>query len=100
MTIEAAPRSMGMQEPATSRTGGVIHPRWVRITHWVNALAMFIMTQNLMLLFISGGAVYRLFSRDYPTEDDNGALVQYIGLIVLLALLVAMTESAGLGRVR
>ena len=28
---------------ATGRAGGVIHPRWVRITHWINALAMFIM---------------------------------------------------------
>jgi thiosulfate reductase cytochrome b subunit len=43
MTFEAAPRSMDLQEPATSRTGGVIHPRWVRITHWINALAMFMM---------------------------------------------------------
>jgi thiosulfate reductase cytochrome b subunit len=43
MTIEAAPRSMDLQEPAANRTGGVIHPRWVRITHWLNALAMFMM---------------------------------------------------------
>lgn len=42
MTIEAAPRSMGLRA-ATDRGGGVIHPRWVRITHWINALAMFVM---------------------------------------------------------
>ncbi|HUJ48794.1 MAG TPA: site-2 protease family protein [Bryobacteraceae bacterium] len=56
------------------------------------ALAMWVMTQETMLLLISAGAVYRLFSRDYPAEDDNGALTQYIGLIVLLALLVLMTN--------
>ncbi len=57
------------------------------------ALAMWIMTQETMLLLISAGALYRLFSRDYPAEDDNGALTQYIGLIVLLSLLVLMTSS-------
>jgi thiosulfate reductase cytochrome b subunit len=42
MTIEAAPRSMDLHA-ATNRAGGIIHPRWVRITHWINALAMFVM---------------------------------------------------------
>lgn len=41
MSIEAARRSGSLREPVTS--GAVIHPRWVRITHWINALAMFIM---------------------------------------------------------
>ncbi len=58
------------------------------------AIAMWVMTQQTMLLLISVGALYRLFSRDYPAEDDNGALTQYIGLIVLLALLVLMTDRA------
>jgi len=58
------------------------------------ALAMWIMTQETMLLLISAGAVYRLFSRDYPADEDNGALTQYIGLIVLLALLVLMTNRS------
>jgi thiosulfate reductase cytochrome b subunit len=43
MSIEAAPRSMDLPEAGADRAGGVIHPRWVRITHWINALAMFIM---------------------------------------------------------
>lgn len=43
MSIEAAPRSMDLSDATTGRAGGVIHPRWVRITHWINALAMFIM---------------------------------------------------------
>src|SRR6201993_3267849 len=41
MSIEAGSHSVGLQEPATR--GAVIHPRWVRITHWINALAMFMM---------------------------------------------------------
>jgi thiosulfate reductase cytochrome b subunit len=41
MSIEATSRSVGLQEPATR--GAVIHPCWVRITHWINALAMVMM---------------------------------------------------------
>ena len=41
MTIEATSHSGTLQEPAASRP--IIHPRWVRITHWINALAMFMM---------------------------------------------------------
>src|SRR6202161_3718391 len=40
MTIEAT--SNPVLQPKTA-DGPVIHPRWVRITHWVNALAMFMM---------------------------------------------------------
>ena len=41
MSVEAT-HSAGLQNPANMR-GELIHPRWVRITHWINALAMFIM---------------------------------------------------------
>jgi len=40
MTIEAA--SNPALVPATAQ-GPIIHPRWVRVTHWVNALAIFMM---------------------------------------------------------
>jgi len=53
--------------------------------------AMWVLTQETMLLFIGLGAGYRLFTKDYPPEEDNGVLTQYAGLIVLLALLVLMT---------
>ena len=29
---------------------------------------------------------------DYPAEDDNPVLTQYVGLIVLLSLLMMMTD--------
>jgi thiosulfate reductase cytochrome b subunit len=40
MTIEAATHSALARDSATAP---VIHPRWVRVTHWVNALAVFMM---------------------------------------------------------
>jgi Zn-dependent protease len=57
-------------------------------------LAMFVFTGEMMLLMIGAGVLYRLFSKDYPPEDDNGVLMQYIGLIVLLSLLVLMTARS------
>ena len=41
MSVEVT-HSAGLQNPADMR-GELIHPRWVRITHWINALAMFMM---------------------------------------------------------
>jgi Zn-dependent protease len=56
-------------------------------------LVMWAITEETMLLLIAAGALYRLFSKDYPAEDDNGVLTQYVGLIVLLAMLVLMTTG-------
>jgi Zn-dependent protease len=56
------------------------------------AVAIWAVTHQTILLLIGLGAGYRLFSRDYPAEDDNPVLVQYIGLIVLLSLLMMMTD--------
>src|SRR5580704_7810123 len=56
------------------------------------AVAMWVLTQETMLLLIALGAGYRLFTKDHPAEDDNGVLTQYAGLLVLLSLLVLMTS--------
>ena len=40
MTIEAATNSPMRPDTAA---GPLIHPRWVRVTHWINALAMLMM---------------------------------------------------------
>ncbi len=53
----------------------------------VTALVMWYVTEETMLLLVSLGGVYRLFSKDYPEHPDNMALVQYVGLIVLLSML-------------
>jgi Zn-dependent protease len=59
-------------------------------------LVMWAVTEETMLLLIGLGALYRLFSKDYPTEDDNGVLTQYVGLIVLLSMLVLMTSGGAI----
>jgi Zn-dependent protease len=56
------------------------------------AIALWALTHQTILLLIALGAGYRLFSRDYPAEDDNIVLTQYVGLIALLSLLMAMTD--------
>src|SRR6202045_4032661 len=40
MTIEATGNTVLLPKTAE---GPIIHPRWVRVTHWVNVLAMFMM---------------------------------------------------------
>jgi thiosulfate reductase cytochrome b subunit len=40
MTVEAATPSQGVPDRAAAP---LIHPLWVRITHWINALAIFVM---------------------------------------------------------
>ena len=60
------------------------------------SLGMWALTQETMLLLISIGAGYRLFSKDYPPEPDNMALTQFVGLIVLLSLLVLMSTPSTL----
>jgi Zn-dependent protease len=58
----------------------------------VVAIGVWAFTHQTILLLIALGAGYRLFSRDYPANDDNAVLVQYAGLIVLLSLLMMMTD--------
>ncbi|MBV9769081.1 MAG: site-2 protease family protein [Bryobacterales bacterium] len=55
------------------------------------AIAMWALTHQTILLLIALGAGYRIFSRDYPANDDNVVLTQYVGLVVLLSLLMMMT---------
>jgi Zn-dependent protease len=56
------------------------------------AIAVWALTHQTILLLIALGAGYRLFSRDYPAEDGNAVLMQYVGLIVLLSMLMMMTD--------
>ena len=53
----------------------------------VIAFAMWSVTQETMLLLICFGALYRLFSKDFPEQPDNLTLVQYGGLVVFLSTL-------------
>ena len=55
-------------------------------------ISMWAVTHQTILLLIALGAIYRLFTRDYPADDDNIVLMQYAGLIVLLSMLMVMTD--------
>src|SRR5262245_47589757 len=63
MTIDIA------QGSASAQThGAVIHPVWVRITHWINALAM-------LMMIASGWRIYNaspLFPFEFPEAVTTG----------------------------
>ena len=58
------------------------------------SLVEFTLVAPLLLLIIALGAIYRLFSKDYAEEADNGALTQYVGLVVVLSVLAWLCASA------
>ena len=53
-------------------------------------LIMWALTEETMLLFISLGALYRMFSKDYAEREDRPVLLQYVGLIVALSVLLLL----------
>jgi len=100
MTVEAT------HDPAITvrpRTGGTIHPLWVRITHWVNALAM-------LMMIGSGWQIYNaspLFQFAFPTQITlggwlAGALLWHFAAMWLLAVNGLVYVALGLltGRFR
>jgi thiosulfate reductase cytochrome b subunit len=100
MTIEAAASSSTLSGTAT---GPVIHPRWVRVTHWINALAM-------LLMIGSGWQIYDaspLFGFQFPTRIAlgnwlAGALLWHFAAMWLLVIngLVYVTLGILTGRFR
>ena len=61
---------MSTEAVATRRTKEAIHPLWVRVTHWINALAM-------VLMIGSGWQIYDasplpLFQFEFPTSITLG----------------------------
>jgi thiosulfate reductase cytochrome b subunit len=71
MTIEATTiKDPGEIGTAAARSGGTIHPVWVRATHWVNALAM-------LMMIGSGWQIYDaspLFPFTFPTAITLGEM--------------------------
>ena len=64
-TADASPSDL---PKASSPSTAVIHPRWVRITHWINVIAMFVM-------IASGWRIYDaspLFRFTFPPEITLG----------------------------
>jgi Zn-dependent protease len=56
-------------------------------------VSMWVVTTESMLLLLSLGAGYRLFTKDAPAEPDRGVLFQYTALVVLLSLLFLLAGS-------
>ena len=100
MTLEATVNS-----PLVPETGRriVIHPRWVRLTHWINALAMLVMIG-------SGWQIYDaspLFAFTFPRQIAlgqwlGGALLWHFAAMWVLMLngLVYLTLGIASGRFR
>jgi thiosulfate reductase cytochrome b subunit len=100
MTIDVAHGST----PAQTTGSIVIHPVWVRITHWINALAM-------VLMIASGWRIYNaspLFPFEFPeaiTTGGNGladALRWHFAAMWLLVIngIVYVTLGIASGRFR
>ena len=101
MTIEATSHSPVL--PATA-TGPLIHPRWVRITHWINALAMFMMIGSGWQIY-DASPLFRFIH--FPSEFAlgewlAGALLWHFAAMWLLVIngIVYVTLGIVTGRFR
>jgi thiosulfate reductase cytochrome b subunit len=100
MTIEAA--TSPPLAPHTA-TASVIHPRWVRVTHWINALAM-------LMMIGSGWQIYDaspLFGFEFPRQIAlgnwlAGALLWHFAAMWLLVIngIVYLALGIATGRFR
>jgi len=57
------------------------------------ALGLWAVTATPMLLLISAGCAYRLFTKDWQTEPDREGLMQFAGLLVALAAIAALSAA-------
>src|SRR5947209_5205692 len=103
MTIEATHDPATISTRPVSPVRAIIHPRWVRVTHWVNALAMLVMIG-------SGWEIYNaspLFPFAFPRTITlggwlAGALLWHFAAMWLLAVngLVYVVLGVATGRFR
>jgi len=101
MTIEATANVPAVPDVATARP--VIHPLWVRVTHWINALAM-------LMMIGSGWQIYDaspLFGFEFPTQIAlgnwlAGALLWHFAAMWLLVIngVVYLMLGLATGRLR
>ncbi|MCW5684849.1 MAG: cytochrome b/b6 domain-containing protein [Pseudolabrys sp.] len=90
-------------DAGTRRDRPLIHPRWVRITHWINAVAMIVM-------IMSGWQIYNaspLFEFDFPRSITlggwlAGALLWHFAAMWVLAIngLIYLALGVAGGRFR
>lgn len=95
MTVEAATQSPPLTDAAAA-PAPLIHPRWVRITHWINALAM-------LMMIGSGWQIYDaspLFGFTFPPQVALGNWLAGALLWHFAAMWILMINGAvyiGLG---
>ena len=60
---------------------------------WILAvsLVLWALTEQSMLLFVSLGALYRMFSKDYAEQQDRPVVLQFAALLVLLSLILILS---------
>src|SRR5580704_6529235 len=85
MTSEAATSSPGLPDAAT---GPLIHPLWVRVTHWVNVLAMFMMIGSGWQIY-DASPLFRFI--EFPSQFAlgewlGGALLWHFAAMWLLVI--------------
>jgi thiosulfate reductase cytochrome b subunit len=101
MTLEAT--SNPVLVPKTAQ-GAIIHPRWVRVTHWVNVLAMFMMIGSGWQIY-DASPLFRFIY--FPTQLAlgqwlAGALLWHFAAMWLLVIngIVYVTLGIATGRFR
>src|SRR5580704_9430528 len=101
MTIEATGNAALMPKTAD---GPIIHPRWVRVTHWVNVLAMFMMIGSGWQIY-DASPLFRFIY--FPTQLAlgqwlAGALLWHFAAMWLLVIngVVYVTLGIATGRFR
>jgi thiosulfate reductase cytochrome b subunit len=101
MMVDAASHSSIARDAAAQP---VIHPRWVRVTHWLNALAMFMMIGSGWQIY-DASPLFRFIH--FPTEITlgewlAGALLWHFAAMWLLAIngIVYVTLGIITGRFR
>ncbi|HTV38104.1 MAG TPA: cytochrome b/b6 domain-containing protein [Xanthobacteraceae bacterium] len=103
MSIEAATESGLVAAATTPKAPPLIHPAWVRVTHWINALAM-------LMMIGSGWQIYDaspLFGFTFPPQIAlgnwlAGALLWHFAAMWLLVINGLVYVSLGIltGRFR
>lgn len=52
----------------------------------IAAAALAFLTSEGMLVLIAIGAIYRLFTKDFPEQQDTPILIQFVGLLAVLSV--------------
>jgi thiosulfate reductase cytochrome b subunit len=69
MSIEATTIAAPSQPVETPHAGGTIHPVWVRVTHWINALAVLMMIGSGWQIYDASPLFSFVFHCDTPRPD-------------------------------